>query len=348
MERKPVMWLALGLIAASAILLAPFAPYALIAVWLAVWMRPSQQRLAAKLGDRPQLAALAMTAAVLVAACGLVLLLVPLAADAYELIVKTISSGQGKQIFASLVSPGGEGGELSIEQLASHTDRAWPILQRIAGTAAQALIGAFVFFAGVYAVLVEGAGWYQWIERHAPASPSTVRRLAGAFQETGRGMFFGVVGAGLLQSIVATVAYLALGVPQALALGLLTLACSVLPAVGTAIVWVPVAIGLALTGQTTEAIILAVCGIAVIGAIDNFARPFLARRGRLQLPTYVVLLAMFGGIAVLGGWGLILGPLAVRMAREAIEIHRDHGSRLVHGVGDGAGGEEQAAEPPRR
>lgn len=124
----------------------------------------------------------------------------------------------------------------------------------------------------------------------------------------------------MIQSVVATIAYLALGVPSALALGMLTLLFSVIPAIGTALVWAPVASGLALTGRTGAALVLAIIGVAVIGTVDNIARPYLAKRGHLQLPTYVVLLAMFGGIEVFGGWGILLGPLILRMAKEALMI----------------------------
>ncbi|MCE9572900.1 MAG: AI-2E family transporter, partial [Deltaproteobacteria bacterium] len=95
------------------------------------------------------------------------------------------------------------------------------------------------------------------------------------------------------------------------------------PAVGTAMVWIPIAAGLALTGRPGAAIILAVAGVVVIGTIDNLVRPVLARRGHLQLPSYVVLIAMFGGIEVMGGWGLLVAPLVVRLAKEALLILRE-------------------------
>jgi len=99
---------------------------------------------------------------------------------------------------------------------------------------------------------------------------------------------------------------------------LITFCFSVIPAVGTAIVWVPVTIGLALTGRDGAAIILAICGIALIGTIDNFVRPFLTRRGRLQLPTYIVLVSMFAGVMVIGAWGLLVAPLAVRWVKAVL------------------------------
>jgi predicted PurR-regulated permease PerM len=124
----------------------------------------------------------------------------------------------------------------------------------------------------------------------------------------------------LIQSLVATAAYLILGVPSALALGMLTLLFSVVPAVGTAMVWAPVAAGLALTGRTGAAIALAIVGVAVISTVDNLVRPYLARRGKLRLPTWIVLVSMFGGVELIGGWGLLLGPLAMRLAEEALLI----------------------------
>jgi predicted PurR-regulated permease PerM len=201
--------------------------------------------------------------------------------------------------------------------------QAWSIIRRVGGAVAHVGIGLLILVSGIYAVLVDGKGWYAWIEKHAPCTPKTVHRMAAAFVETGRGLAWGVVGAGLIQSIVATITYLIIGVPSALALGTLTLMFSVIPAIGTAIVWVPVAAGLALMGRTGPAIALAVVGIGVISMVDNVARPYLAKRGNLQLPTYVVLISMFGGIQLIGGWGLLIGPLVVRLAKEAILIRSE-------------------------
>jgi predicted PurR-regulated permease PerM len=103
----------------------------------------------------------------------------------------------------------------------------------------------------------------------------------------------------------------------------LTLLFSMIPAIGTGLVWVPVAAGLALTGRVPAAIALALVGFFLISTVDNLARPWLARRGQLKLPSYVVMVAMFGGIELIGAWGLILGPLVVRLAKEALLIRAE-------------------------
>jgi predicted PurR-regulated permease PerM len=127
----------------------------------------------------------------------------------------------------------------------------------------------------------------------------------------------------LSQGIVATIAYFALGVPRALLLGMLTMLAALIPSIGTALVWAPVAAGLALTGRTTAAVIMAAIGVAVIGSIDNIVRPIFSRFGQLRMPAFLILVSIFGGVAVFGMWGLLLGPLCVRLAIEAAEVLRE-------------------------
>ena len=323
--RAPIpAWLVGVFAAGAAVMMAAFWPWIVLAIWFGLYARAIERPIRRLVGGRQALSATLTVVA-------LVLLVVPIAAivgslvvDAIALVQQLTRSDRAQVVFEQLVQGGGGGvanGSTSvIDLLMSQGDRAWQLVRQLAGAAAHVVIGGLVLVSGIYGVLVEGDAWYAWIERHAPVQPAALRRLADAFVETGRGLVFGILGAGLIQSVIATIAYLAVGVPQALALGLLTLVFSVIPAVGTAIVWVPVAAGLALTGRTGAALALGIVGVVLIGTADNLVRPWLARRGRLELPTYVVLVAMFGGIELLGGWGLVLGPLVVRLAKEAVVI----------------------------
>ena len=131
-----------------------------------------------------------------------------------------------------------------------------------------------------------------------------------------------------MQGVLATITYVALGVPRALVLGMLTCVASLIPSVGTALVWVPVAGGLALAGRTAPAVVMALVGVFVIGTVDNFLRPVFARFGKLELPTFVLLTSIFGGLAIFGTWGVILGPLFARLAKEALVLAREDGSAV--------------------
>lgn len=322
-ERR-IGWLAWVLLLACAVLLAPLLPVVVLAIWSADIARPLHGRLSRALGGRVRLAAAITVAAMLIVVVPFVLVVVSLALDAYQLIVQLAQSPEAKQMLERLVARDGAGdgtsGDTDIWQLVlSQQERAWPVLQQLAGTAARAAIGVFVLITGAYAMLVSGAEGYRWLEQHGPIAPGPLGRLRDAFLESGRGLFIGIGGAGLAQAIIATIVYLVLRVPHALELGVLTFAFSIIPAIGTAIVWAPIAIGLALVDRTGAAIILGVCGVALIGSVDNVVKPILTRRGNLQLPTFVVLVAMLAGVRVMGAWGLLMAPLAVRLARAAFE-----------------------------
>ena len=340
-QYRAFAWFAFASVLGSAIVLWPLAPWVVLAMWMAALARRVHRPVSRYLGDRPRLAAV-LTMAILALFLGpAVVLLTLLVADAIDLVQRLMASERTQEIFRELVSSS-DGSSQSPSDLVglvmSQGGRAWAVGQQIAGTAARMVIGLVTLIAGTYAVLVDGERWYLWIENHAPIPASALRRLAGAFLETGRGLLVGIGGAGLAQSIVATIVYASIGVPQALALGLLTLVFSVVPAVGTAMVWIPVVAGLAVTGRSGAAVVLLIAGVAVIGTIDNLVRPYLARRGKLQLPTYVVLVAMFGGIMIMGGWGVLIAPLVVRLAKEALSILRDERTRPAGSVGNAPGG----------
>lgn len=325
-DDKVVPWLAAALLVATLAVLWPFAPWIMLAIWSSALLRPAHRWLALRIGHRPRLAALATTLGVLLVVAPAIVLLALLTDDAIALVRRAVATDGVQNLLRALAGQNGDhagSGDL-VELAVSQGARAWAIAQQVAGTAAHVVIGLVITIGGLYGLLVDGDRWYAWLEQHAPLAKPSLRRIADAFIETGRGLFFGILGAGFAQAIVATAFYLALDVPQPIVLGLLTLACSIIPAVGTALVWLPIAIALAVSGRDTAAVVLAAGGIIVIGTIDNLVRPYLARKGRLQLPTFVVALAMFGGVASLGARGIILGPLVVRLAKELLAIWRDH------------------------
>ncbi|HVK82599.1 MAG TPA: AI-2E family transporter [Kofleriaceae bacterium] len=323
-------WLVAVLCTAAVIVLAPEAPYMVLAVWMGAYATRVYVPIRRVFRGRRAISATVTVLLFVVTMLPLAAMVASLVVDAIALIHQLLQSDRVNQILVKLAAGTGPASEETtkvelsssriIDLLMNQGDRAWSIVKQVAGATAHVLIGLLILISGTYGVLVEGRAWYAWIERHSPVDAATTRRFANAFMETGRGLAFGIVGAGLAQSIVATIAYVALDVPAALALGMITLVMSVIPAVGTALVWVPVTAGLALTGRTTAAIVLAVIGVSVISTVDNLARPYLARRGQLALPTFVVLVAMFGGVEILGAWGLIMGPLLVRLAKEGVLV----------------------------
>jgi predicted PurR-regulated permease PerM len=87
---------------------------------------------------------------------------------------------------------------------------------------------------------------------------------------------------------------------------------SVVPAIGSALIWIPAVAYLAITGQTGAAIGVGLwCGL-VAGSVDNFLRPKLVGRDT-KMPDLLVLVGTLGGIFLFGGLGFILGPIVVAL-----------------------------------
>jgi predicted PurR-regulated permease PerM len=307
----------------------PFWPWLTLAAWFSALARPMVERLSRITHGRRPAAAIATMLLLVISVGPLVGLVVALSADATELVQDVMSTRSGRQAVIAIVSPDGEVAgprfDLStvLHLFRSQGERAWTFASSVAGATADLVLGLFVFFTAAFFALVDGPRAYEWVERHTPIAHPHALRFAHAFVETGRGLLVGVGLTGLVQATIATVAYAALGVPRAVVLGVLTFVASFIPTIGTALVWVPVAAGLALTGRHSEAIALAAVGMLVVGTIDNLLRPVLARWGRLHLHTFVVLVSMLGGLAVLGGWGLMMGPLIVRLTLEGLRIAKE-------------------------
>ena len=94
---------------------------------------------------------------------------------------------------------------------------------------------------------------------------------------------------------------------------------SLLPAVGAALIWVPVALYLLAIGQVWQGLGLIAFGVFVIGLIDNVLRPILVGKDT-AMPDYVVLIATVGGLALFGLNGFVIGPVIVAMFLAAWQL----------------------------
>lgn len=326
-------WVILILCVGAGLTFYPLWAPLVLAAWLAVMIRPILARIAKATGGRDRAAGVIVLLLVMAIFVPLGLAVVSLTQAALDLGRGLAKTDSAKNAFIAVVSSGGsesDAGALDtlkspakiVALIQEHGLSAAHILGGAASTLAEAALGLFIFLYALYVFLVDGVSYWAWLERHAPIDISHTRQLGKAFVETGRGLLVGVGLTGLAQGVVATISYFALGVPRALVLGLITCLASLIPSVGTALVWVPVAIGLALADRTGSALIMTGVGVCIIGTIDNFLRPVFSRFGKLELSTFMLLTSIFGGLAIFGAWGLLLGPLFTRLAKEALVIAR--------------------------
>jgi predicted PurR-regulated permease PerM len=151
-------------------------------------------------------------------------------------------------------------------------------------------------------------------ERMLPLHPVHTRVLLEEFQRVGSEVFIGTLLTGLAQGLLAGIGYRIVSVPESALLGALTAICSLVPAVGTLLVWVPVGLVLTFSGALGSGVFVLVWGALIVGILcDYVIRPKLVS-GTGQVPTLLTFIALFGGVEVFGLVGLIVGPVIASVA----------------------------------
>jgi predicted PurR-regulated permease PerM len=160
--------------------------------------------------------------------------------------------------------------------------------------------------------LRDGSYLLELLIRALPLGDTRERMLFAKFGEVTRATIKGNLVIAIVQGSLGGLAFWALGIPGALLWGVVMTVMSLIPAIGPAIVWIPVAIYLFATGENVKAIILIGVGAGVIGLIDNILRPILVGRDT-KLPDYIVLLSTLGGLGLFGINGFVIGPLVTAL-----------------------------------
>jgi predicted PurR-regulated permease PerM len=344
----PMRVFTVALCLAACVVLAPLWAPLVLAAWAADILAGPVRRLERVLGGRRKAAAAVVVLLVVGALIPIIGVVAALASGVVELLGQARAALEGQGSLAGVLLGQGAGeaaGRQDAQDWANlasrHGANAWRALSFVARASATAAIGLLVFVAALYTFAVDGERIGAWLEEHAPAPRAAVARLVGAFFETGRGLIVAGGGTAVIQGLVATLAYVAIGIPRALLLGPLTAICALVPFIGTGLVWIPLSIELAAAGQYGRAAVVVGVGAGIHSLIDNFVRPMLARYGRLTLPPFLVLVSMLGGLAAFGATGALLGPLLVRLFIESLAIISE-GARDGSVSPDEARGQEHA------
>lgn len=128
-----------------------------------------------------------------------------------------------------------------------------------------------------------------------------------------RALVYGTIVTAFAQGVVAGIGYWLFGMPAPVLLALLTGAASMLPLVGTTIVWVPAAIWLISSGHVLKGVLLLLWGALLVLSIDNVLRPILVSSAT-RVPFLLVLLGALGGVQAFGLLGLFVGPVLLGVA----------------------------------
>ncbi len=195
--------------------------------------------------------------------------------------------------------------------------------------------------------LRDGRDLAQTIRRAVPMQRQHTDFLLSKFATVVRATVKGTVVVALVQGMLGGVAFAFLGIHGAVLWGVVMSVLSLLPAVGAALVWAPVAIYLIATGSMIEGLGLAAWGAGVMGMVDNLLRPILVGK-ETKLPDYLVLLSTIGGLSIFGLNGFVIGPAiaALFVATWALFSHEEGATPEDAAVAVAAAPADESAPPP--
>jgi len=197
-------------------------------------------------------------------------------------------------------------------------------------------VDALITFVILFFFFREGKEWALRAGRLMPLSEAQVEHLYRNISDTIIANVYGILTVGAAQGMLTGIAMRIVGMPSSLLLGLAAAFCSIIPVVGSSIVWGPVAIYLFASGTVWKAVFLLIWGTVVISNVDNILRPMVVA-GRVELHPMVLLFFIFGGVEAFGFLGLFLGPVVASVLTAVFGMLREEIAEPAASQGTGAG-----------
>lgn len=174
------------------------------------------------------------------------------------------------------------------------------------------IVDFFMMLYAMFFFLMNGRQYLDSILKYLPLRESEQNQMLQRFVSVARATLKGTLLIGMVQGTLGGLIFAILGISGAALWGLLMIVLSLLPLVGGAIVWVPAAIVLAVSGAWIKALVLVAFCSLIIGSIDNVLRPRLVGHDT-EMSDLLILFSTLGGIAVFGAIGFIIGPIVAAL-----------------------------------
>lgn len=177
----------------------------------------------------------------------------------------------------------------------------------------------FILLYAMFFFLVDGPRMRDAILAHLPLSDDETQQMKDRFMSVTRATVRGTIVIGIVQGVLAGLAFWIAGIPHALFWTVLMVVLSILPVIGSAIVWVPACIILIATGHVLAGVVLAAFCALIVGSVDNVLRPRLVGHDT-RMHDLVILFSTLGGIITFGPIGFIVGPILAGLFITSWEI----------------------------
>ncbi|MEX2222965.1 MAG: AI-2E family transporter [Candidatus Rokuibacteriota bacterium] len=314
------------------LILRPFLEPILWSMLLALLLFPARQALGRRLGGRYALPALLLTVATtIVVVAPLPLLVVTFASQAKDLfgrVQKLVAdsgiSGAGDVLEIPIVSRAIRWVE-AVAPIDAAQIHGWLMsgaqtgLQGLVAVSGSFVVGTLNTLVGLsitlfvlFFFLRDGDQMMATAVRLIPMTPERRGQLVEHVAAVTRAVVFGSLLTALAQGVLVGIGFALVGLPSPVVFGAVAAVASLIPYIGTALIWVPAAAVLFLQGRWVAALFITVWSVAVVSSADNVVRPLFIS-GRAQIATLPVFLGLIGGLSAFGPIGLVVGPVVVAL-----------------------------------
>ncbi len=170
----------------------------------------------------------------------------------------------------------------------------------------------------------DGGKITDYIRSVTPLEPAEKTRFFSQISGILNSIIYGIIFTVAVQAALGGLGWWFVGLGNPLFFGVLMFFFGMFPA-GTAVVWVPGSLYLALSGDIGNAALLFVWGAAIVGTIDNLLRPYLITAGGrngVEISTLAITVGLFGGVVKWGFLGVFIGPLLLVLFISVCDLYR--------------------------
>ena len=184
--------------------------------------------------------------------------------------------------------------------------------QAVMGGISSFVVNLFVLVFVLYFMLIGGVKMEAYVNVILPFNATNTEHVIHEINMIVRSNAIGIPLLAVIQGGVAMIGYFIFGAPNALLLGFLTCFATIIPMVGTGLIWFPVAVYMALTGDWPNAIGLAAYGGIIVSQLDNLIR-FILQKKMADTHPLITIFGVVIGLSLFGFMGVIFGPLLLSL-----------------------------------
>jgi predicted PurR-regulated permease PerM len=192
----------------------------------------------------------------------------------------------------------------------------------LVGSATSAVLNLVIAFFGFYYMLRSDSNTWNSIRPYIPFSARTADALRDRFYSVTEATLLGIMLIAVMQGTLVGMGFWIVGLPNPFFWGTVTAFASILPVLGTALVWLPAVLVLLVQNRYGAATTMLVIGAGIASNIDNLVRPLIYRRVS-NIHPMITLVGAFAGVKYFGLLGVLLGPLAIAYLFALVHFYRE-------------------------